>query len=93
VVLLLRAEGGEEESQFGLHVRGSMVSTWDISSFPLACLVSRDSELANLVRSLIKLSPPPPPPPPPLRVYGSPTLGKTRDSVHVPTSVWSPICK
>ena len=27
----------------------------------LACLVSRDSELAFLLRSLIKLSPPPPP--------------------------------
>ena len=25
--------------------------------------------------------------------YGSPTLGTTRDSVHVPTSVRSPICK
>jgi len=30
----------------------------------LACLVSRDSELAYLLRSLIKLSSSPPPPPP-----------------------------
>jgi len=29
----------------------------------LACLVSRDSELAYLLRSLIKFSPPPPPRP------------------------------
>jgi len=35
----------------------------------LACLVSRDSELAYLFRSLIKLSPPPPHSLPPFFLY------------------------
>jgi len=34
----------------------------------LACLVSRESELVFLLRSLIKRSPPPPSPPPPRKL-------------------------
>jgi hypothetical protein len=60
-----RGAGGEE---------GEFTVQSKVNPRALACLVSRDSELAYLLRSLIKLSPPPPPPQPVEESYLRPRM-------------------